>query len=168
MVSWGSQLYLFILAEKACKQLEGVASGCKANENDSILCSLKDLGDCSEVILEMRCMFEESAIVKLVENIEIIARDLNLENMPEITYQQCPCYNSIAEVDSNKCKLRKAASREDSSDNYLYCPSARDIQNADLNHFQRHWAKGEPVIISQVLENASGVGVSVLEFIYSY
>ncbi|XWS75403.1 hypothetical protein CRYUN_Cryun01aG0083900 [Craigia yunnanensis] len=142
---------------KTCKELEGVASGWKANGNGSIPCPPKDLGGCGEGLLELRCMFEESAVVKLVENAERIARDLNLENVPETTYRQCPCYNSIAEVDLSNCKLRKAASREDFIDNYLYCPSARDIQNADLNHFQGHWVKGEPIIVSQVLENTSGV-----------
>ncbi|XVE77455.1 hypothetical protein DITRI_Ditri13aG0064100 [Diplodiscus trichospermus] len=142
---------------KSCKELEGVAFGWKANENGSIPCPPKDLGGCGGGLLELRCMFEETAVVKLVENAERIARVLNLEKISETSYQQCPCYDSIAEVDLNKCKVRKAASREDSDDNCLYCPLARDIQNVDLNHFQSHWAKGEPVIVRQVLENVSGV-----------
>ncbi|KAK1583827.1 hypothetical protein Q3G72_027300 [Acer saccharum] len=54
-------------------------------------------------------------------------------------------------------QLRKAASREDSIDNYLYNPIAKEIQHGDLKHFQRHWASGEPIIVSNVLENACGL-----------
>ncbi|XVF71087.1 hypothetical protein PTKIN_Ptkin12aG0006800 [Pterospermum kingtungense] len=142
---------------KPCTELEGIVSGWKASGNGSIPCPPEDLGGCGGGLLELRCMFEESAVLKLVEHAERIARDLSLENMPETTYQQCQCYDSIAKVDLSKCKLQKAASREDSNDNYLYYPPARDIETADLNHFQRHWAKGEPVIVSHVLENASGL-----------
>ena len=50
---------------------------------------------------------------------------------------------------------RKAASREKSADNYLYCPLSNDIKQDDLKHFQRHWIKGEPVIVRGVLEQMS-------------
>ncbi|PPR92077.1 hypothetical protein GOBAR_AA28603 [Gossypium barbadense] len=64
------------------------------------------------------------------------------------------CGNGLFELSN---KLRKAASREDATDNYLYCPKAKDIESGDLKHFQKHWANGEPVIVSNVLENASGL-----------
>nr|KAJ0204614.1 hypothetical protein LSAT_V11C500254190 [Lactuca sativa] len=54
-------------------------------------------------------------------------------------------------------QLRKAASREDSGDNYLYCPRAIDIKPGDLKDFQWHWSKGEPVIVSNVLETTLGL-----------
>nr|GEX70675.1 hypothetical protein [Tanacetum cinerariifolium] len=54
-------------------------------------------------------------------------------------------------------KMRKAASRENSNDNYLYCPRAIDIQAEDLKHFQWHWSKGQPVIVSNVLETTLGL-----------
>ena len=56
------------------------------------------------------------------------------------------------------CKsVREAANRKDSSDNFLYCPVATDIQDDDLVHFQMHWAKGEPVVVSGVLQLTSGL-----------
>ncbi|GFP85079.1 lysine-specific demethylase jmj25 [Phtheirospermum japonicum] len=55
-------------------------------------------------------------------------------------------------------KSCKAASREGSSDNSLYCPDSKDILNEDeLLHFRRHWAQGEPVIIRNALEQTSGL-----------
>ncbi|BAT93660.1 hypothetical protein VIGAN_08018300 [Vigna angularis var. angularis] len=53
--------------------------------------------------------------------------------------------------------MRKAASRADSGDNYLYCPKAVQLQDKDLGHFQWHWEKGEPVIVSHVFDCTSGL-----------
>ncbi|PIA26140.1 hypothetical protein AQUCO_09700007v1 [Aquilegia coerulea] len=70
---------------------------------------------------------------------------------------RCTCFNSVGDFDLDNKILRKAAYREDSNDNYLYCPSAKDIQQSDLNHFQKHWISGEPVIVRDVLESTSGL-----------
>lgn len=128
----------------------------KANENGSILCTPIDLGGCGNV-LELRCMFDENWVTELVIKAEEIAKAHNLEHMPESSERMCTCYNSLGEIDMTNSQLRKAASREDSSDNYLYNPAAKDIRHGDLKHFQWHWAKGEPVIVSNVLENALGL-----------
>ncbi|OMO93052.1 hypothetical protein COLO4_17144 [Corchorus olitorius] len=140
-----------------CSGHEEVGSKWKANENGSIPCPPKDMGGCGESLLELRCMFSENAVVELVEASERIARDINLENLPKLTSKQCPCYNSTAEAHLGDFKLCKASSRENSNDNHLYCPAAMDIQDGDLQHFQCHWARGEPVIVTEVLENASGL-----------
>ncbi|CAH2051298.1 unnamed protein product [Thlaspi arvense] len=52
---------------------------------------------------------------------------------------------------------RKAASRK-SSDNYLFSPGSIEIlKEEELLHFQEHWAKGEPVIVRDTLENIHGL-----------
>lgn len=61
------------------------------------------------------------------------------------------CTKNLGDSKSVNKNLRNAASREDSS-NYLYCPSAIDIQQGDLDHFQAHWIRGEPVIVRDVLK----------------
>ncbi|XWS39594.1 hypothetical protein CRYUN_Cryun18bG0068500 [Craigia yunnanensis] len=143
--------------ETNSKEHNGATSEWKANENGSIPCPLQDLGGCGNGLLEVRCMFKEHALVELTEKAEEITKALNLEHVLDFSNQQCPCYNSMGEVDIGNNKLRKAASREDTTDNYLYCTKAKDIQSRDLKHFQRHWANGEPVIVSNVLENTSGL-----------
>ncbi|KAK6282119.1 hypothetical protein POUND7_015944 [Theobroma cacao] len=143
--------------ETNSKEHKAATSRWKANENGSIPCAPKDLDGCGNGLLELRCMFTENAIFELTEKAEKIAKALNLGNVLEVSNQQCPCYNSMGEVDTGNGKLRKAAFREDATDNYLYCPKAKDIQTGDLKHFQRHWANGEPVIVSDVLENTSGL-----------
>ncbi|XVE92931.1 hypothetical protein REPUB_Repub01dG0146300 [Reevesia pubescens] len=143
--------------ETYSKEHNAATSGWKANDNGSIPCPPMDLGGCGNGLLELRCMFTEHALVELTEKAKVIAKALNLEHVLEFSTQRCPCYNSMGEVNIGNNKLRKAASREDTTDNYLYCPKAKDIQSGDLKHFQRHWANGEPVIVSDVLENTSGL-----------
>ncbi|XP_077248729.1 lysine-specific demethylase JMJ27-like [Tasmannia lanceolata] len=72
-----------------------------------------------------------------------------------LCWSRCSCLNSGGHIDSRNS--RKAASREDSEDNCLYCPSARDTRNNDLVHFQLHWMKGEPVIVRNVPDLTSGL-----------
>ncbi|KAH9733702.1 transcription factor jumonji (JmjC) domain-containing protein [Citrus sinensis] len=64
---------------------------------------------------------------------------------------------SELKIDPCSKSLRKAASREGVSDNYLYCPSATDVQHESLEHFKSHWIKGEPLIITNVLDYSSGL-----------
>ncbi|KAL6279270.1 hypothetical protein ACE6H2_016151 [Prunus campanulata] len=71
--------------------------------------------------------------------------------------ERCSCLNSVDDVGSSSTKSRKAASRVASDDNYLYCRRAGDIQRDDFKHFQWHWFRGEPVIVSNVLETTNGL-----------
>ncbi|GAY46914.1 hypothetical protein CUMW_100630 [Citrus unshiu] len=142
--------------EKDSKGREKPISDWKANENGSILCPSIELGGCGNV-LELRCTFDENWVAELLRKAEEIAKAHNLEDTPESSERVCTCYNPLGEIDMTNSELIKAASREDSTDNYLYNPAAKDIRHGDLKHFQWHWAKGEPVIVSNVLENALGL-----------
>ncbi|XVF67009.1 hypothetical protein PTKIN_Ptkin10aG0086000 [Pterospermum kingtungense] len=139
------------------KEHDAASSEWKANENVSIPCPPKELDGCGGGLLEVVCIFKEHSIVELIEKAEEITKALNLEHVLDFSNQQCPCYNSMGEVDTGNNKLRKASSRDNTTDNYLYCPKAKDIQRGELKHFQRHWANGEPVIVSDVLENTPGL-----------
>ncbi|PSS11779.1 Lysine-specific demethylase [Actinidia chinensis var. chinensis] len=130
----------------------------KANTNGSIPCPPEELGGCGSGLLELRCMLPEDWVSDLVVKAEDMAKRHKLSDKSRRKLQQCcSCYNSRGDIYLGSGKLRKAASRENSSDNYLYCPEARDIKHGDLKHFQQHWIKGEPVIVSNVLECTSGL-----------
>ncbi|XP_059656249.1 lysine-specific demethylase JMJ29-like isoform X2 [Cornus florida] len=126
-------------------------------ENGRIPCPPESMGGCGHGILELKCIFPEDWLSELLVKAEEIATTYKLKDVPEIHDQRCSCFNSMGEIDMDSGDLRKAASREDSSDNYLYCPTAKDIEHGDLKHFQRHWFKGEPVIVNNVLETTSGL-----------
>ncbi|GMH11771.1 hypothetical protein Nepgr_013612 [Nepenthes gracilis] len=65
---------------------------------------------------------------------------------------ECNCHESGTKV------LRQAASRQGSGDNYLYCPSSKNVLEQEaLMLFQLHLARGEPVIVQNVLEQTNGL-----------
>lgn len=50
----------------------------------------------------------------------------------------------------------RAANREGSNDNYLYCRLSKDAED-DLIAFRNHLSKGEPVVIKDVLDETHGI-----------
>ncbi|KAF9624003.1 hypothetical protein IFM89_007701 [Coptis chinensis] len=129
----------------------------KVEENSRIRCPPKDIGGCGSSFLELKCIFPQNGVSEMKMKAEEIAlRHKPLSDDGTAT-ECCTCFNMIDEIDLANKMLRKAAFREDSNDNYLYCPSANDTQHRELNHFQKHWIKGEPVIVHDVLDFTSGL-----------
>ncbi|XP_062107930.1 lysine-specific demethylase JMJ26-like isoform X2 [Humulus lupulus] len=140
-----------------CSDSARPTSEWKANDDGRIPCPPKDMQGCGDGLLELRCIFSENFVSELVKKGEEIAETYSLIDMSETPGQQCLCNSARDVSDLNNGTVRKAASREDSDDNYLYCPSATEIQQEDLKHFRWHWSRGEPVIVSNVLETTSGL-----------
>ncbi|PKI60530.1 hypothetical protein CRG98_019006 [Punica granatum] len=128
----------------------------KALEDGRIPCPPKDIGGCGNSFLELERILEESFISSLVEKAEEVTNKHRLEDSVQ-AMKRCPCHDSVERGKLGQDILRKAASRGDSDDNYLYCPRARDVKAEDLFHFRFHWMQGEPVIVSDVLEMTSGL-----------
>ncbi|KAK4804251.1 hypothetical protein SAY86_004068 [Trapa natans] len=128
----------------------------KASEDGRIPCPPKSIGGCGTGFLEMECILEENFISDLVKKGEEMVKSCQIEDSVW-TMKKCSCYDLLEKSSSGKDLLCKAACRSDSDDNYLYCPRARDIKPGDLLHFRFHWMRGEPVIVSNVLEMTSGL-----------
>lgn len=141
----------------SCRDHSKLKSEWKSMENGSIPCPPKDMGGCGEGILELKSVFPDSFVSELLVKAKDIVKNYELEDVPQNFEQWCSCLKLDGENVSDSNNLRKAASRENSEDNYLYCPKAKDLQHADLKHFQWHWSKGEPVIVSNVLETTLGL-----------
>ncbi|KAK3007924.1 hypothetical protein RJ639_014733 [Escallonia herrerae] len=133
------------------------ASEWKSQENGSILCPPQNMGGCGQGILELKHILGEDWVSELLVKAEEIAKVCKLEDVHDTPAQRCSCFDVVGGIDNGKEKLRKAASRDVSGDNYLYCLSASDIEPVDLKHFQWHWSRGEPVIVSNVLETTTGL-----------
>lgn len=65
-------------------------------------------------------------------------------------------------------QLREAALREDSNDNFLFNPTLLDISGENFEHFQKHWGKGHPVVVRDVLQSASNLCWDPLVMFCSY
>lgn len=128
----------------------------KASEDGRIPCPPKSIGGCGKGFLELERILEENFISYLVKKAEEIVKICQLEDSVH-TLKQCSCLDLLGKGKSGKDILRKVASRSDSNDNYLYCPRARDVKPGDLFHFRFHWMRGEPVIVSNVLDMTSGL-----------
>ncbi|KAL6129090.1 hypothetical protein ACLB2K_072443 [Fragaria x ananassa] len=129
----------------------------KVNKDQSILCPAKDMDGCACSVPELRCIFSENHITELVEKAEQIAETTKLIHATRPSAQKFSWFNSAGGADSRSTELRKAASREDSDDNYLNCPRGRNNQDEDFKDFGCHWIRGEPVIVGNVLETATGL-----------
>ncbi|PIA35433.1 hypothetical protein AQUCO_03500064v1 [Aquilegia coerulea] len=122
-----------------------------------ISCPPKKVGGCGSGFLELKCMFPEKWVSEMKHKAEEIAARHTPLMDHGISTQCCTCLDSVGDLCSGNKKLLKAAYREDSNGNHLYCPSAKDIQRSDFNHFQKHWTNGEPVIVHNALEFTSGL-----------
>ncbi|KAK7280613.1 hypothetical protein RJT34_25678 [Clitoria ternatea] len=131
-------------------------SGWHAESNGSIPCPKVNDG-CDHGFLELRSILGQHFITELVHKAKELAQAYTLQDEVHNPGNFCSCLKLNGNTDDKYSNTRKAASREDSSDNYLYCPRAVDLQHGDLRHFQCHWEKGEPVIVSNVLECTSGL-----------
>ncbi|TVU33689.1 hypothetical protein EJB05_25522, partial [Eragrostis curvula] len=124
----------------------------KINNNGSIPCPPNTIGGCGSSLLELKCLFEDQSVSVLLEKASSV---VNSEAIPELGGSKCSCFTESGDISDETS--RKSACRENSNDNYIFCPAAVDVQNGDMLHFQEHWLKGQPVIVRDVLALTSGL-----------
>ncbi|CAM0905459.1 unnamed protein product [Alopecurus aequalis] len=129
----------------------------KANRDGSIPCPPKEIGGCGGSVLDLKCMLPEKMYAELEDRAARVMRSEIFAKAAVSRSDRCPCFDHSGKIRTDVKALRESANREDSSDNYLYCPAATDLREADLLHFQMHWAKGEPVVVSDVLDLTPGL-----------
>ncbi|CAL0308626.1 unnamed protein product [Lupinus luteus] len=131
-----------------------VTSAWRAEINGRIPCPPKARGGCGTTILSLRRLFEANRVDKLINNVV----ELTTRYQPPIVDLSLRCLVCHSfEVEATQSSVRKAASRETSHDNLLYCPDAVKIGDAEFEHFQWHWRRSEPAIVRNVLEKGSGL-----------
>ncbi|EPS68622.1 hypothetical protein M569_06146, partial [Genlisea aurea] len=120
-------------------------------EKGAIPCPPKSLGGCGEGVLALKCIFRDDWLSMLLKRAEELERRGILDVLqPSDSAKECSCSDENGNI-------RKAASRNDSDDNAIYCPLAKDIGQDDLKHFQFHFSRGEPVIVRRVLDTTLGL-----------
>ncbi|KAI3839125.1 hypothetical protein MKW92_034251 [Papaver armeniacum] len=119
----------------------------KLMDNNNIRCA-----SCGSGHMVLKRVLPENWVSNLEGRAEKIAVEFNLFNDPVPLTQKCSCYNSVGSAKAGNNNFRKASSRDDCEDNSIYCPESKEIQDGELEHFQYHWMRGEPVIVRNVLE----------------
>lgn len=118
--------------------------GWEANSDGSIPCPPKEYGGCRYSLLNLSRIFKMNWIAKLVKNAEEMVSGC------KVTTKSTPQQSGANESIHNQF-----AHREDSDDNFLYCPSSEDIKVDGINSFRKHWSRGEPVIVKEIFDRSS-------------
>ncbi|CAL4886134.1 unnamed protein product [Urochloa decumbens] len=129
----------------------------KAKSDGSIPCPPKEIGGCGGTLLNLKCLFPEKVLDELEDRANKVHRSETFAKAVVRRSDRCPCFDHSSKIGTDCKSVRQAANRKESSDNFLYCPVATDIHDDDLVHFQMHWEKGEPVVVSDVLQLTSGL-----------
>ncbi|GAB4835812.1 hypothetical protein Ancab_000728 [Ancistrocladus abbreviatus] len=124
--------------------LEMKFPGWRANRDGSIPCLPRSHGGCGCPSLNLRRIFKMNWVAKLVKNLEEMVSGCKVNDI-----------QSPQETESLNPMVWQCASREDSNDKFLYCPSSRDLKTAGISDFRKHWVKGQPIIVKQVCDSSS-------------
>ncbi|KAK9293348.1 hypothetical protein L1049_021340 [Liquidambar formosana] len=116
----------------------------KTNSDGSIPCPPREYGGCGCSSLTLSRIFKMNWVAKLVKNAEEMVSG-------------CKVYDagSPRKTVLSDSRVCQSAHREDSDDNFLYCPASEDFKIEGIGNFRRHWIKGEPVIVKQVCDSSS-------------
>ncbi|KAJ6849003.1 lysine-specific demethylase JMJ25-like [Iris pallida] len=130
----------------------------RASSDGSIPCPPKERGGCGNGLLQLKRSFKANWLARVLKDAEELTHRCQfLDDDASMGSLLCsPCCSSAGD-DCKNMDVRQAAFRENSNDNFLFCPSAADLGEDDLKHFQKHWIRGEPVIVKGVFERTPGL-----------
>lgn len=122
------------------------------NDADIVSYPSTKFDDCGDSHLDLQYFFPLSWIKEM----EVKAEEIICSyDFPETLDKSSSC-SLCVEKDHNTSRykqLQAAAQREDSNDNYLFHPTVLDISGNHFEHFQKHWGKGHPVVVRDVLQS---------------
>lgn len=119
-----------------------------------VSCPPMEFGGCDSSLLELRRLFP----LKWMKELELSCHNVLPGHDSQDRLDDClPC--TVCTCMSRKAgeneELREASKRKESDDNFLLCSDGNGCHDELLIHFQRHWSKGQPVILRNVIEMAS-------------
>lgn len=123
----------------------------KVCEDGRISCPPKIFGGCGDSILDLRCLFSFGWTEELQVSVKDIVDSYDFPDASDVD----PCCSLCSNTDhrANRIRLLQEAARRDvTSDNFLYYPTVQDLHIENLEHFQKHWGKGHPVIVRNVIQ----------------
>ncbi|KAI3800334.1 hypothetical protein L1987_28424 [Smallanthus sonchifolius] len=114
----------------------------KTNEDGSIECPPKNLGGCGDGILGLVC----HPPVNWTKDLEKHAKEIVCN----------PKFTNLFDFDSSHCTLCDESDKNEGENEInkgLYFPIKEDLGDKNLVHFTKHWVKGQPLIIRDVIKS---------------
>ncbi|KAL8130414.1 hypothetical protein V2J09_019569 [Rumex salicifolius] len=133
----------------------------------NLLCPSLDLGGCGSSHLAMRSV----SPLNYTKELEANAKEaISSHDSPKIldASLHCSLCTSMAREGVKVRELLEASQRKHPGDNFLYCPSIDDDYEILLPHFQRHWRNSHPVIVRDIIVNASNVSWDPTDLFFTY
>lgn len=115
------------------------------DDDGRLTCPPVTFGGCGDGSLSLKRVFPSEWTEEVESRAEEIVQNCDF---PEKMEDLCWCGGT------DNDKGIKASSRKKSEDNFLYYPCADDSCGEKLEHFQKHWGKGHPVIVRRVTKRA--------------
>ncbi|KAE9595021.1 putative chromatin regulator PHD family [Lupinus albus] len=137
------------------------------NGTASVSCPPTELGGCGDSRLDLRCIFPLSWIKEMEVKAEEIVCSYDFPETLDKKSSCSLCNDKDHETNGYK-QLQEAAQREDSNDNCLFYPTVLDIRHDHFEHFQKHWGKGHPVVVRDVLQSTSKLSWDPLVMFCAY
>ncbi|CAA2982558.1 lysine-specific demethylase JMJ25 [Olea europaea subsp. europaea] len=128
----------------------------EANADGSISCPSVDVGGCGNSLLDLRCIFPSTWTRELEVRAEKILCSYQYPEVTDVSFF-CSFCKGIDHKAGVVKTLQEVSNRIDSNDNYLYCPTLKGLHQETIEHFQKHWGMGHPVIVKNVLKSTSGL-----------
>ncbi|GJS94539.1 lysine-specific demethylase JMJ25-like protein [Tanacetum coccineum] len=123
------------------KSLCTVLCNWKTNEDGSIGCPPKNLGGCGDGILGLFSQLPMNW-----------TKDLE-ENAKELVYSSS--FTKFSDFDSSYCAICDGNDKNEGENEDLYFSIKQDLGDKNLEHFTKHWVKGQPLIIRDAIKSES-------------
>ncbi|KAK7319593.1 hypothetical protein RJT34_04316 [Clitoria ternatea] len=137
------------------------------NGTDSMSCPPTEFGGCGNSHLDLRSVFPSSWVKEMEEKAEEIVCSYDFPETSDKSSSCSLCFDTDNNTNRYK-QLQEAALREDSNDNYIFCPTVMDISGDNFEHFQKHWGKGHPILVQDVLQSTSSLNWNPLIMFCTY
>jgi len=137
------------------------------NDIEKVSCPPTELGGCGTGLLDLLCIFPSTLLREMEVKAEEIVCSYDFPETSDKSSSCSLCFDTDLNTDRYN-QLQKAAERGDASDNCLFCPTVLDISGDNFEHFQKHWGKGQPIVVQDVLQSTSNISWNPLFMFCTY